>query len=190
MLSWEHWCNHADNQSDPKGQWYFFFFILHLWPTCLCIKDHLWYRLHYIYKMSAFSYFSHTRWCIKSRIQPCNLHRQTLAVEWLYWRTQWLSTWHRHRMSPFQQVSRQISALLELPLSTVSALIVKWKHLAATTSQPRSARRHKLTERDHLSAVTRKNHLQHSLLTSQTASGSNVSTRTIRQDMKWACMAE
>jgi hypothetical protein len=32
--------------------------------------------------------------CIKSSTQPFNLHRQTLAVKWPYWRTQWLSTWH------------------------------------------------------------------------------------------------
>jgi hypothetical protein len=43
--------------------------------------------------------------CIKSSTPPCNLHRQTLALEWPYWRAQWLSTWHRHRMPPFQQVS-------------------------------------------------------------------------------------
>ena len=43
--------------------------------------------------------------CIKLSTPPCNLHRQTLEVEWLYWRAQWHSTWHRHRMPPFQQVS-------------------------------------------------------------------------------------
>ena len=40
----------------------------------------------------------------------------------------------------------QISGLLELPRS--SAVIVKWKHLVATTAQPRSGRPHKLTEQD------------------------------------------
>ena len=30
----------------------------------------------------------------------------------------------------------QISALLELPMSTVSVVVVKWKHLGATTAQP------------------------------------------------------
>ena len=42
--------------------------------------------------------------CIRSSIQPCNLHRQTWAVLWPYWRAQWLSTWHCYRMPPFQQV--------------------------------------------------------------------------------------
>jgi hypothetical protein len=42
---------------------------------------------------------------IKLSTQPCNLHRQTLAIEWPYWRAQWLSTWHLHRMPPFKQVS-------------------------------------------------------------------------------------
>ena len=43
--------------------------------------------------------------CIKLSTQPCYLHRQRLAVQWPYWRAQWLSKWHRHRMPPFQQVS-------------------------------------------------------------------------------------
>ena len=30
----------------------------------------------------------------------------------------------------------EISALLELPMSTVSVVVVKWKHLGATTAQP------------------------------------------------------
>jgi hypothetical protein len=42
---------------------------------------------------------------------------------------------------------RQISALLELTRSTVSAAIVKWKHLGATTAHPRSARPQTFTER-------------------------------------------
>jgi hypothetical protein len=102
----------------------------------LYIHKHMWTRL----QMSGFGYFSHTR---------CNLHRQTLAVEWPYWRAQWLSTWRRHRMPPFQQVSlskKLISGLIELPRSTVSAVIVNWKHQGATTTQPRSGRPHKLTE--------------------------------------------
>lgn len=36
VLSWEHWCHHADNQSNPKGQWFFKFFIffhLHSAPS-------------------------------------------------------------------------------------------------------------------------------------------------------------
>ena len=42
----------------------------------------------------------------------------------------------------------EMSALPELPRSTVGAVIVKWKGLGATTSQLRSGRPHKLTERD------------------------------------------
>ena len=104
-------------------------------------------NIHYIYKNMwtpfklmdlAISATPVTGSCIKSSTQPCNLHRQTLAVKWHYWRAQWLSTWHHHRMPPFQQVS-QISALLELPRATLSAVIVKWKwkHLEETTPQQR-----------------------------------------------------
>jgi hypothetical protein len=43
--------------------------------------------------------------CIISSTQTYNLHRQTLAVEWPYWRAQWLSMWHHHRTPTFQQGS-------------------------------------------------------------------------------------
>ena len=39
----------------------------------------------------------------------------------------------------------QNSALLELPRSTVSAVIGKWKRLGATMDQPQSGRPHKLS---------------------------------------------
>ena len=39
--------------------------------------------------------------------------------------------------------------MLELPQSTVRAVIVKWKRLGATTAQQRSGKPHELTERDH-----------------------------------------
>ena len=43
---------------------------------------------------------------------------------------------------------RQISALLELPRSIASVVIVKWKRPGATTAQLRSGTPHRLTERD------------------------------------------
>jgi hypothetical protein len=46
-------------------------------------------------------------------------------------------------------VDLAISALLEMPRSTVSAVIVKWKCLGAVTAQLRSDRPNKLTEQDH-----------------------------------------
>jgi hypothetical protein len=82
--------------------------------------------------------------CIKSSTQPCNLQKQTLAVEWLFWRAQWLSMWHRYRLS--QVSSSNFWPARDAP-STVSAVIVKWKGLGATTDQPRSGKLHKLTER-------------------------------------------
>uniref|UniRef100_A0A8K9UPY6 Transposase Tc1-like domain-containing protein n=1 Tax=Oncorhynchus mykiss TaxID=8022 RepID=A0A8K9UPY6_ONCMY len=76
---------------------------------------------------------------------------------------------------------RQISALLELPRPTVSAVVVKWKCLGATTAQPRRGRPHKLTKRDCqvLKRVSLTNRLSSvATLTTdfQTASGSIVST--------------
>ncbi|CAB1349934.1 unnamed protein product [Coregonus sp. 'balchen'] len=54
---------------------------------------------------SAFSATHAADRYIKSSTQPCNLHRQTLAVERPYCRVQLLSTWRHHRLPPFQQVS-------------------------------------------------------------------------------------
>jgi transposase len=81
-----------------------------------------------------------------------------------------------------------ISALLELPQSTVSAVIVKWKCLGATMAQPRSGRPHKLTEQDRreLKRVARKNSLSSVgtlTIEFQTASGSNISTTTVCREL-------
>ena len=83
-------------------------------------------------------------------------------------------------MTPFLKKSvHQLSTLLELPRSTVSAVILKWKRLGATTAQPQSVRPHKLREWDCrvLKCVTGKNRLSSdATLTTkfQTVSGSNV----------------
>ena len=82
----------------------------------------------------------------------------------------------------------QTSDLLELPQLTVSAVIVMWKRLGATTVQPRSGRPHKLTEwaSQVLKHVARKNHLSLvAILTTvfQTSSGSNISTRAVPREL-------
>jgi hypothetical protein len=79
-------------------------------------------------------------------------------------------------MPPFQ-----ISALLELPPSTVTAVVVKWKLLGATPARLGSGRR-----TGPQSAEACKNNLSSiATLTTKflTASGSNVSTRTVRQEL-------
>ncbi|KAL7842614.1 hypothetical protein SRHO_G00243030 [Serrasalmus rhombeus] len=83
---------------------------------------------------------------------------------------------------------REISAMLDLPRSTVSAVIVKWKRLGATTALPRSGRPHKLSERDLtvLERVANENRLSPvAALTTEfrNASGSNVSPRTVRREL-------
>ena len=101
--------------------------------------------------------------CIKSRTEPCITFLSNKSVP-------------------------QISALLELSRSTVSAVIVKWKHLGATTAQLQSGRPHKLTEGDRreLKHVARTNRLS-SVVTLTTefqiASGSNISTRTVHRNL-------
>ncbi|KAI4895915.1 hypothetical protein NFI96_019220 [Prochilodus magdalenae] len=83
---------------------------------------------------------------------------------------------------------REISAMLDLPRSTVSNVIVKWKRLGATTALPRSGRPHKLSDRDLrvLERVANENRLSPvAALTAefQNASGSSVSTRTVRREL-------
>ncbi|CAI9568035.1 unnamed protein product [Staurois parvus] len=46
---------------------------------------------------------------------------------------------------------REISLLPNIPRSTVSGIIPKWKQLGTTATQPRSGRPHKITERGQLS---------------------------------------
>ncbi|CAI9596253.1 unnamed protein product, partial [Staurois parvus] len=41
----------------------------------------------------------------------------------------------------------EISLLLNIPRSTVSGMITKWKQLGTTVTQPPSGRPHKMTER-------------------------------------------
>lgn len=83
---------------------------------------------------------------------------------------------------------REISALLSLPRSTVSAVILKWKRGGITTALPRSGRPHKLKEKDR--QVLEKVALESGLpsikaLTNefQTASGASVSPRTVLREL-------
>ena len=115
---------------------------------------------------------------IKLSTQQCNLHRQTLAVEWPV-----LKSSVTFNVVPSYKSVRQISALLEL-LRIGAAGIVKWKCLGATTAQLRTGRPHKLIEWDRrvLKHVAHKNLLSSvATLTTefQIASGSNISTITV-----------
>uniref|UniRef100_A0A3Q3IE63 tRNA-binding domain-containing protein n=1 Tax=Monopterus albus TaxID=43700 RepID=A0A3Q3IE63_MONAL len=83
---------------------------------------------------------------------------------------------------------REISAILNLPRSTVSAVILKWKRKGITTALPRSGRPHKLKEehRQVLERVALEKCLPsvEALTTEfQTASGATVSSRTIRREL-------
>ena len=101
-----------------------------------------------------------------------------------YWRAQCLSIWHRHRLPPFQQVSSSNFCPVKALRSTVSAVIVKWKCLGATTAQPQSGRPHKLTERDSrvLKRVASEN-----CLSSEATSEQELFVGSF---MKWVSMAE
>ena len=91
---------------------------------------------------------------------------------------------------------RQISALLELPRSTVSAVIVKWQRQGATTAQPRSGRPQTLTERDRrvLKCVVWKNRLSSTAtLTTEfhlTLEATSAQTVFVESFRKWVSMAE
>uniref|UniRef100_A0A8K9VEE9 Transposase Tc1-like domain-containing protein n=1 Tax=Oncorhynchus mykiss TaxID=8022 RepID=A0A8K9VEE9_ONCMY len=69
----------------------------------------------------------------------------------------------------------QISALLELPRSTVSTVIMKWKRLGAAMAQLRSGRPHKFTEQNR---IARKNSL--SSVATLTTEFQMASGRTVR----------
>ena len=75
-----------------------------------------------------------------------------------------------------------------LPRSTVSAVIVKWKGLGATTAQLLSGRPHKLTDRDlrglkHVECKNRLSSIRTLTIEFQTAPGSNVSIITVLREL-------
>lgn len=83
---------------------------------------------------------------------------------------------------------REISSLLNMPRSTVSAVILRWKREGITTALPRSGRPHKLKEKDR--EVLEKVALESCLpsieaVTNefQTVSGAKVSSRTVRREL-------
>ncbi|KAM4583822.1 aminoacyl tRNA synthase complex-interacting multifunctional protein 1-like isoform 1-T1 [Odontesthes bonariensis] len=83
---------------------------------------------------------------------------------------------------------REIAALLNLPRSTVSAVILRWKRGGITTALPRSGRPHKLKEehRQLLEKVAQEKCLPSikAIATEfQTASGANVSCSTVRREL-------
>ncbi|XP_044203105.1 aminoacyl tRNA synthase complex-interacting multifunctional protein 1-like [Thunnus albacares] len=84
---------------------------------------------------------------------------------------------------------REISALLNLPRSTVSSVILKWKRGGITTALPRSGRPHKLKEEDRqvLEQIAVEKCLPSvdALTTEfQSASGADVSSRTVRRELR------
>ena len=106
--------------------------------------------------------------------------------------------WHRHRMPPFQQVSTSnFCPAIAAPVNcTVSAVIVKWKCLGATSAQPQSGRpqAHRTgpsSAEVHSASNILCPRLQHSLLSSilplEATSGQELFTWSF---MKWVSMAE
>ena len=141
--------------------------------------------------MSGFSYFSHTHCGQVYKIKHTAMQSPSTNIG--------SRMGHTEELSDFQcgtvigchisdKSVHQISSLLELPRSIVSAVIVKWKCLGATTAQSRSGRPHKLTEWDQrvLKRVVWRNNLSSvtSLTTEfQTLSRSNVSTSTVHWEL-------
>ena len=92
-------------------------------------------------------------------------------------------------MPLFQQVNLSNVCPARAAWSTVTAVIVKWKCLGATTAQPQSGSPHMIIEREwrELKRIARKNKCLSSdaklCIEFQTASGSKVSTRTVRREL-------
>ena len=83
---------------------------------------------------------------------------------------------------------REISSLLNIPRSTVSGIITKWKQLGTTATQPRSGRPRKITERGQRMlrrTVHRSRQLSaESIATDlQTLCGLQISSRTVLREL-------
>uniref|UniRef100_A0A3Q2W3X4 Tc1-like transposase DDE domain-containing protein n=1 Tax=Haplochromis burtoni TaxID=8153 RepID=A0A3Q2W3X4_HAPBU len=84
--------------------------------------------------------------------------------------------------------SREISSLLNIPQSTVSSIITKWKRLGTTATQPRSGRPRKITKRGKwmLKHILRRGSQlsAESIATDlQTSCGVQISSRTVRREL-------
>ncbi|KAM9314564.1 aminoacyl tRNA synthase complex-interacting multifunctional protein 1-like isoform 2-T2 [Pholidichthys leucotaenia] len=84
---------------------------------------------------------------------------------------------------------REISALLNLPRSTVSYVIRNWKNGGITTALPRSGRPHKLKEEqrqmlERVAMETCLTSIQALTAEFQNASGAKVSSKTIRRELR------
>ncbi|CAI9562943.1 unnamed protein product, partial [Staurois parvus] len=96
----------------------------------------------------------------------CRLLLQIFVKEWVALRTSVNS-------SVVIKSIREISLLLNIPWSTVSGIITKWKQLGTIATQPQSGRPCKMTERGQLSAESIAKNLQ-------TSCGLQISTTTER----------
>ena len=102
-------------------------------------------------QMNGFGYFCHTRCWQVYTIEQTAMQSPETNIGTRMARTKELSDFHPGSVKRYHLSNKsvcQIYAMLELPRSTVSAVIVKWKHLGATTAQLQSGRLHKLTKRD------------------------------------------
>ncbi|CAI9612905.1 unnamed protein product [Staurois parvus] len=86
--------------------------------------------------------------------------------------------------------------LLNIPQSTVSGIITKWKQLGTTATQPRSGRPRKMTERGQR-MLKRKEHRSRQLPVEsiakdlQMSCGLQISTTTVRKSfLEWVSIAE
>ncbi|CAI9582868.1 unnamed protein product [Staurois parvus] len=82
----------------------------------------------------------------------------------------------------------EISLLLNIPRSTVSGIITKWKQLGTTATQPPSDRPHKMTERGQRMlkhTVRRSSQLSADLIAKdlQTLCGLQMSKTTVRREL-------
>ncbi len=84
--------------------------------------------------------------------------------------------------------SCEISSLLNIPQSTVSGIITKWKRLGMTATQPRSGRPRKMTERGQrmLRRIVRRSRQlsAESIATDlQSSCGLQINSRTVRREL-------
>ncbi|CAI9547423.1 unnamed protein product [Staurois parvus] len=83
---------------------------------------------------------------------------------------------------------REISWLLNIPRSTVSGIITKWKQLGTTATQPQSGRLHKMRERGQLilkRTVSRSHQLSAESIAKdlQTSCGLQISPTTVHREL-------
>ena len=126
--------------------------------------------------------------CIKASTKACRLFLQTFMKERVALRSSVNSSDTVIGYHLCNKSSHEISSLLNIPQSTVSGILTKWKRLGMTATQPWSGMPHKMTEQGqrmlrHIVRRGRQLSAESIATDLQTSCGLQISSRTVCREL-------